>query len=113
MDLMGQIKDATATLGGMAQGKRAFDPGEARAAKKALNAHSGQVGAAFREQATDPKSESRADIWLDWDGFEARARTMLLAAKALDTTSREALNESFAPLGASCGGCHKLYRIKK
>jgi cytochrome c556 len=113
MALMGQIQEATATLGDMVRGKRAFSPKQARAARAVLITHADRIPAAFEKPASDPKSESRAEIWQDWTGFTARAAKMEAGARALDTGTAEALSESFAALASSCSGCHKHYRIKK
>lgn len=113
MALMGQIKEATGTLGGMAKGAIAHDAAKAAAARAALIEHAGAIGPAFRAQESDPKSEARPEIWSDWDGFTTRAAAMEAAARALDTGSLAGIRDGMAGLGASCGGCHKAYRIEK
>lgn len=113
MDLMGEIKDATAVLGSMAQGKAAFDAGRAAQARAELEALSGRVAEAFSARESDPKSEAQPVIWSDWAGFEAKADVMLRSVTAMRTDTLEALRADMPKLGASCGGCHKLYRIDK
>lgn len=113
MGLMTDIKQAIGVLGDMAQDKRAFDAGQASAARAALVGHAGKIPAAFKVPATDPKSESRPDIWLEWSGFVAKATAMEQAAKALDVQSLDHLRAGMGALGDTCSGCHKPYRIKK
>ncbi|WP_161594648.1 c-type cytochrome [Marimonas lutisalis] len=113
MDLMGEIKDATGVLGGMAKGEIAFDPARAAAAREALIEQAGRIPPAFEARETDPKSEARDEIWTDWDGFIARARAMEDAAAALNAGSLDGVRAGMGALGQSCGGCHKPYRIDK
>lgn len=113
MMLMGQIKDATGVIGGMAQGKVAFDAEQAAAARDALLAASQKVPDAFKANETDPKSESAETIWTDWDGFLAEATAMQNATAALQTASLDDLRAGIGAIGKSCGGCHKTYRIDK
>ena len=113
MALMGEIKDATAVVGGMTKGEVAFDAARAAAARAALMSHAGQIAPAFEARESDPKSEARPGIWSDWADFAAKADVMAAAAAALDTGSLVGLQASMGDLAASCGGCHKLYRIEK
>lgn len=113
MMLMGQIKDATAILGGMAKGKIAHDAAQAAMARAALIAHSGEIAAAFEAADSDPKSEALPAIWNNWQDFRQKADAMTAAAEAMGTGSPTDIGTGMAALGRSCGGCHKLYRIEK
>ena len=113
MELMGQVKDATGTLGGMAKGEMAFDEAKATSARAALIEHAAAIPAAFEANETDPKSTAKADIWLNWDDFVTKAAAMGSAAEALDTSAQEWLGAGMSGLGGSCAGCHKIYRVKK
>lgn len=113
MALMGEIKDATAVIGGMVKGEIAFDAGKAAAARTALMRHAQQIAPVFEARETDPKSESRSEIWSDWAGFVGKADALAVAAGALDTGSAAGLAAGMGALGKSCGGCHKLFRIDK
>jgi cytochrome c556 len=113
MDLMGEIKDASGVLGGMARGKIAFDADKAAAAKASLIATAGQIPALFEAPEMDPKTEALPAIWDNWADFTAKADAMTVAAQALDVSSAQAIGQSMRPLGQSCGGCHKSYRIDK
>ena len=113
MNLMVEIKEATGVIGGMAQGKMAFDATKAAAAQQALLAASQKVVAAFEAEETDPKSEAAARIWTDWDGFVTEANALEAAAGALQTASLDDLRAGLRDIGKSCGGCHMTYRIDK
>ena len=113
MALMGEIKEATAVLGDMAAGKRAFDAARAAAARARLIESAGRIGAAFKAPARDPKSESRPEIWSDWPMFRAKAKATRVAAEAMAIGSIGGIRAGMGALGKSCGDCHKLFRIKK
>ncbi|WP_323784311.1 cytochrome c [Thalassovita sp.] len=111
MALMTEIKDATAVIGGMAKGKLEFNPDQAAAAKAVLNKSAVQITDAFETPATDPKSEALPVIWENWDDFSTKANALAQAASGIDTGTLEGVQAGLQALGASCGGCHKLYRM--
>lgn len=113
MNLMTDIKEAMAVLGEMAKGKTPFDAAQAERARTALATHAAQIPSFFETPASDPKSEARADIWLDWPDFIASAAGMEKAASALDPRSLDGLRAGVGALGGSCTDCHKTYRIEK
>lgn len=113
MNLMTEIKEVMAVLGEMAKGKTPFDAQQANRASAALASHAAKMPALFETPASDPKSEARPDIWLDWPDFVAKASDMEKAATGLDTQSLDRLRAGIGALGGSCSACHKIYRIEK
>lgn len=113
MNAMSAIAKATQTLGDMARGKTPLHQAKARMARDTITLNAGKVPDLFENQATDPKSEALPVIWDNWSDFTARAEKMQQAAFALDFTDKAALAASMRDLGATCGGCHKLYRVEK
>lgn len=113
MNLMVEVKEATATIGGMVKGAIPFDADRAAQARADLIDHARQIPAAFQARETDPASEARPEIWTDWDGFTQAAEEMEQAATAIDTSDHATLQDGLRKLGASCSGCHKPYRISK
>ncbi|MBR9652417.1 c-type cytochrome [Thalassovita aquimarina] len=111
MALMEEIKNATGVIGGMAKGKMAFDPDRAAAATAALQASAAQIADAFEAPANDPKSEALPEIWENWDDFSAKADDLVRAASGMETGSLEGVQAGLGALGATCGGCHKSYRM--
>lgn len=111
MALMGEIRTNFATLGGMVQGKTAFDAATAAEAKAALAAAAAMIPAKFEANETDPESEAAPAIWDDWEGFTADAADFEAAVAALDTASLESVQAGFRPIGGSCGACHQAYRV--
>lgn len=113
MDLMGEVKEATAVLGAMAKGARPHDAAAADAARQALAGAAAQIGPAFAAPATDPKSEALPAIWEDWDTFTASAVQMQRAAEAMDASTLEGLRAGMGPLAGSCRSCHEDFRAAK
>ncbi|WP_050525372.1 c-type cytochrome [Pseudorhodobacter aquimaris] len=113
MDVMGIVGASTKVLGDMAQGKAAFDASAAAAAQTALAAAAAEIPAVFEEEADDPVSEARPDIWMNMEGFVEKAKAMEGAANAIDVTSLEGIQAGMGPLAASCKSCHSDFRAKK
>lgn len=111
MDMMTSIKDATGVLGGMAKAPATFDGARAAEARAQLITLSGQITEAFGPEATDPKSEASPAIWQNWDDFTAKADAITRAAEALDPTSADGVATGMQAIGASCGSCHRAYRL--
>ena len=111
MHLMEEIRDATATLGGMAQGKTPFDAATAEEARAALAEKAAEVPDAFRSRAQDPRSEALDAIWNDFDDFTEKAQNLQVAAEELDPTTLDSLQAGMASVGRTCGACHQDYRM--
>jgi len=111
MDLMKEIKGAMGVLGGMAKGAMAFDAAAASAAQNTLIEQSKMVAATFEANETDPKSEALPAIWENWDAFVEMADDLNFAAEGLDATSLAGVRGSLGNIGASCGACHKKFRM--
>ena len=111
MDVMKEIKGAMGVLGGMAKGAIAFDAAAAGAAQNTLIEQSGMVATTFEANETDPKSEALPAIWENWDTFVEMADDLTFAAEGLDTTSLYGMRGGLGNIGASCGACHKKFRM--
>jgi len=57
-----------------------------------------QIPALFELNEITGDSEALPVIWTDWDGFKAKGVDLQNAGQAL---------------GATCGACHKAYRVAK
>jgi len=113
MDLMVDVKDATAVIGKMAKQELPFDTATAEVARLALIEHAEQIPVLFEANERDPKDEAKDEIWRNWDGFVEKANAMRIAAEAMDTSSLNTLRLGLGPLGQSCSGCHETYRVEK
>ena len=111
MDLMKEIKSAIGVLGGMAKGTIAFDVVTATAAQTTLIEQSELVATTFEANETDPKSEALPSIWENWDTFVEMADDLTFAAEGLDVTSLDGVRGGLGNIGASCGACHKKFRM--
>ena len=111
MEVMKEIKGARGVLGGMAKGAIAFDAAAAGAAENTLIEHSGRVAPTFEANETDPKSEALPAIWENWDTFVEMADDLTFAAEGLDATSLDGVRGGLGNIGASCGACHKKFRM--
>jgi cytochrome c556 len=98
-------------LGGMAGGKVAFDAAAAQAAKDALIMASADITAKFEINAADPGSESKPEVWTNWEDFTAKAKALNDAALAIDVTSVEGIQAGMGAIGGSCKSCHTAYRM--
>ena len=111
MNLMKEIKSAIGVLGGMAKGTIAFDVVAATAAQTTLIEQSELVATTFEANETDPKSEALPSIWENWDTFVEMADDLTFAAEGLDVTSLDGVRGGLGNIGASCGACHKKFRM--
>jgi cytochrome c556 len=109
-ELMDANGGAMKVLGGMAKGEVAFDAAAAEAAKATLIAAAADTAAKFKDQATDPASHAKPEIWTSWDDFVAKADALGKAAAALDTSSVDGVKAGLGAIGGACGACHETYK---
>lgn len=111
-ELMATIGGATKVLGGMAGGKAPYDAAAAEAAKTAMAEASAKIAATFEtEGAADPASESKPELWANWDDFVKKAGALEAAATALDASSLEGVQAGMGAIGGACKDCHTAYRM--
>lgn len=111
IELMKGIAGATRALGDMASGKVAFDAAAAESAKAALESAAAQIGTKFETPATDPVSESKPEIWTNWDDFLSHAVALSKISSGIDTSSADGIKASMGQIGATCKSCHSDYRL--
>jgi len=111
MDLMQVVRVNTGTLGDMAAGKAPFDAAKAAEAQAALVAAAAQIPAKFEPEETDPVSEAKPDIWMMFDEFTAKAKSLEEAAAAVDTASLDGVKAGMGAVGGACKACHTDYRM--
>lgn len=113
MDLMGINGKSAKTLGEMAGDKADFDASAAEAAKAALIAAAAEIPAKFEQEADDPVSEARPEIWMNWDGFVEKSKALEDAANALDVSSLDSLKAGMGAVGGACKSCHTDFKAKR
>ena len=112
-DLMKTIGGAAKTLGGMASGEAAHDAAAAEAAKQAMIAAAAEIEAKFTNNAADPASEAKPEVWTNWTDFLAKGKALGDAAGALDVASAESIGAGMGAIGGTCKACHTDYRVQK
>jgi cytochrome c556 len=113
-DLMKTIGKNTGILGDMAGGKAPHDAAAAEGAKAAIIEAAAKIEETFKEQgAADPASESKPEIWAEWDDFLADAKALGDAAGAMDVASAESIGAGMGALGGTCKDCHTEFRVMK
>lgn len=112
-DLMKSVVAATKTLGTMASGEVAHDAAAAEAAKQALVAAAADIEAKFSNNAADPASEAKPEVWTNWDDFLVKAKGLGNAAAAIDVASAESIGAGMGAIGGTCKACHSDYRVQK
>ena len=110
-ELMDVIGMNTGILGKMAGGENPFDAAAAEGAKVAMAAAAAEIAAKFEQQANDPKSTAKAEIWTNWEDFVKKGDALKAAAEAMDASSLEGVQAGMGAIGGSCKDCHTAYRI--
>lgn len=110
-ELMKKNGGAVKVLADMAGGKADFDAAAAATAKETLMADAAAIPDTFKDQATDPASEAKPEIWTNWDDFVAKANALNTAATALDVASVDTLKAGMGAIGGACKDCHTTYRL--
>ncbi len=110
-DLMKANGAAAKVLGDMAKGTTAYDAAAAEAAKAKLIEDAGLIPTVFEAPATEAETESKPEIWTNWDDFVVKANALKTASEALDVSSAETIGAGMAGIGGACADCHKAYRV--
>ena len=62
-------------------------------------------------------TRAKADIWKDWEKFQASTKALVVAANNFANWSQMAdastMKSAAGAIGKSCGGCHKAFRGPK
>lgn len=105
-------------LGGMAQGKVDYDAERAQTAADNLAAigmiHTGFLWPEGSAAGEVEDSAAKPEIWANMDDFMAKWDAFAAGAAEVQTVAgdgQEALAAAFPKVGATCGGCHKPYRV--
>ncbi len=75
------------------------------------------IGEAFKKEITAGKTDSRPEIWRDWDKFmaavDALVRESAELAEVAQSGDMKAIGAQVKRLGDACGNCHKPFRKPK
>lgn len=111
--LMKSVGDQSKVLGGMLQGRVAFDAAQAKTAADALAKAAADFPNHFPEGSEGGRTDALPAIWQNKADFEARARKFAADASAVLVAvdqGEDAFKAAAGPMFASCKGCHELYR---
>jgi cytochrome c556 len=102
-------------MGDMMKGKTEFE-------KERFVAHAEELASAsqfklmngFPEDSESEESDALAEIWMDFDDFEAKYKDFSRAAQALSkaaqTGEKGSIGAALKETGKSCKACHKKYK---
>ncbi len=75
------------------------------------------IEGAFKKEITEGKTDSKPDVWKDWDKFVAAAKRLTEESGKLSAVANAgdeaALGAQVKAMSKTCGGCHKLFRKLK
>lgn len=75
------------------------------------------IAEAFEKEITEGRTDSKPDVWQDWDKFVAAAKTLQEeGVKLADVAAggdMAAIGAQVKNLGKACGDCHKPFRKPK
>jgi cytochrome c556 len=114
---MKKVGGAIGLLSGMAKGEAPFDAAAAQAAFATMNGVSKEYVSFFPAGSeTGFDTEASPAIWENMDDFKAKVAKFEAdtgAAAAMTFADAAAVGAAIGPVGANCGACHQLYRVKK
>lgn len=118
MDLMTNISKRLKLVVQMIRGKRSFDGNAVAVASTAIAKHADEFLKKFPKGSGGHPSEATDNVWKDWKEFSKRSKEMGTAAKALASKGKIAKEKGeilaeFKQLAATCGACHRDFRVKK
>jgi cytochrome c556 len=87
---------------------------EVKAQVEAMNAFSKQIATLFPPGSDKGKTEAKTEIWQNFPDFTAKAQKFeaesAKLAEITDAGDKAAVMKQFGAVGATCKGCHELYR---
>lgn len=102
-------------LGAMTNGKQPYDATAFEGhARDLIAAGRLDLLAGFPEDSVHEDSSAMSEIWLDWEGFEARLQDLRKALDGLEASLAQAELEprkaALDDVGKACKGCHQQYK---
>lgn len=94
----------------MSRGVVPFDAQAAETARLALAAEAERIVPLFAAKADDPKSESKPEIWTEFEEFSRLSTELEFVIAAADVSSADGIKDSARAIGAACAACHEAYR---
>ncbi len=114
--LMKENGGAIGTLAKMAKGETPFDAAKVKTALETISKVGKAFPDAFPAGSETASKGSSPKIWESFEDFKAKSLKMSAdadAALAAPPADQAALGPVLGAIGANCGGCHEVYRIKE
>ncbi|MDP4594955.1 MAG: cytochrome c, partial [Beijerinckiaceae bacterium] len=114
LDIAKQLKYIARTI----RGEQKFDAQSIANAATGIAGHGNRFSKLFPKGSNGHPSEATDNVWKQWSKFVDQSNGMSKAASALANKvgyaakSADILPE-FRQLAATCGACHKSFRVKK
>jgi len=110
--VMGHVGAATGAGAAIAKGQVPFDAVQAQLILRHMNAAGHGFGYMFpKGSETGAKTEASPKIWEDRAGFDAQVNKFIEASAVLPT-DLDGFKAAFGAVTATCGTCHRAYRVK-
>lgn len=114
--LMKSFGKSMGTLAPYAKGEKPYDAAEVLAALTTMNENAQKLDVVALFPQGDTGEAASPKIWENFADFQAHAdklKTDVAAAVAAAPADQAALGQQMGAIGADCGACHELYRVKK
>ncbi len=115
-DDMKAIGQAMGQLGAIAKGQKDYDPVVVEGALSSIADHARDFPTHFPPDSKSGNgTEASPAIWENMDDFTGRADKLAADATALLAdlpADQAAVGKAMQTLGANCGACHEIYRVK-
>lgn len=109
MDAMMAMGKVVKTLSAMMRGETEFDAASVKEGARAIKSHAGgAMTSLFPEGTTEAPSEARAEIWTDWETFEALADQLETYATGLERAADNGLAMSGGAQGSMMGNGNSM-----
>ncbi len=115
MDGMKSMGGQMEVLVPMVRGATAFDAAQVTAAMARLAEEADAAVILFRDREVDPRMEALEVIWTEYEDFEGRLTELARLARGYEgaIADLDALRGAVREIGASCTGCHEIYRAEQ
>lgn len=109
---------AMKSLGGSMRGiGQAASMGDAQGPVKTIVDVANRMESLFPEGSGGPDTRSKPEIWANMGDFKAKIAAFKTASQTLSATASSgdlaAVKAAVRGVGATCGACHKVYRVPK
>jgi len=113
--VMGLMGWNFAPLGAMVKDKAPWDAKEFALRAGRLEALAPQIAEGFTKGSdTGAETDAKAEIWTDFEDFQAKLEDYIAEAKALDEAAKTGdeakMREQFKKTAAACKACHDKYK---